>query len=81
LELAWTLSVPEHFNFVTDVMDRWALETPDAPALWCVNAATGAEQKFTFRQLARFSARAANVFHSAGVRRGDRVLIMLPRVP
>ena len=27
------------------------------------------------------SSQAANVFRSAGVRRGDRVLIMLPRVP
>jgi len=62
-------------------MDRWAKTQPDTPGLWCVDAVTGAEQKFTFQQLSGLSAQAANVFRSAGVRRGDRVLIMLPRVP
>ncbi len=73
--------MPEYFNFTTDVIDRWARLQPDAPGLWCVNAATGAEQKHTFQQLSALSSRAANVFRSAGMRRGDRVLIMLPRVP
>jgi acyl-coenzyme A synthetase/AMP-(fatty) acid ligase len=77
---SWELKVPEHFNFATDVMDHWAKIQPDTVGLWCVDAATGAEQKFTFRQLSDSSARAANVFQSAGVRRGDRVLVMLPRV-
>jgi acyl-coenzyme A synthetase/AMP-(fatty) acid ligase len=77
----WKLKVPEHFNFATVVMEHWAKVQPDTVGLWCVDAATGTEQKFTFRQLADASARAANVFHSAGVRRGDRVLVMLPRVP
>jgi acyl-coenzyme A synthetase/AMP-(fatty) acid ligase len=78
---SWELKVPEHFNFATDVMDHWARIQPDTPGLWCVDAASGTEQKFTFRQLSDLSARAAIVFQSAGVRRGDRVLVMLPRVP
>ena len=41
----------------------------------------GAEQKFSFRQLAALSRQAANFFRASGVRRGDRVLVMLPRVP
>jgi acetyl-CoA synthetase/medium-chain acyl-CoA synthetase len=73
--------VPRHFNFATDVVDRWAQERPDAPALWCVNAATGAEQKFSFRELATLSCQAAELLRSSGIRRGDRVLVMLPRVP
>jgi acyl-coenzyme A synthetase/AMP-(fatty) acid ligase len=77
----WELEVPEYFNFATDVMDHWAKIRPDVVGLWCVDVATGAEQKFTFRQLSDAGARAANVFRSAGVRRGDRVLVMLPRVP
>ena len=80
-ELAWTLSAPEYFNFTTDVMDRWARQTPEAQALWCVDASTGAEWKFTFRDLSRLGGQAANAFRSAGIRRGDHVLIMLPRVP
>jgi len=78
---SWKLKVPEYFNFAVDVIDRWAETQPTVPALWCVNAATGTEQKFTFQQLSRLSAQAANVLRSAGVRRGDRMLIMLPRVP
>jgi acyl-coenzyme A synthetase/AMP-(fatty) acid ligase len=78
---SWELKVPEYFNFTTEVMDRWARIQPDTVGLWCVDAATGTEQKFTFRQLSNLSAQGANVFQSAGVRRGDRVLVMLPRVP
>ncbi|MGA2248003.1 MAG: AMP-binding protein [Verrucomicrobiota bacterium] len=72
--------VPDFFNFAGDIFDGWAHSHPQNPALWCVDGATGAEQKFTFRQLSGLSAQAANVFRANGVRRGDRVLIMLPRV-
>ena len=72
---------PPHFNFATDVFDRMARERPEAPALWWVSAATGSEQKFSFRELAALSCQAANLLRSSGVRRGDRVLLMLPRVP
>ena len=75
------IKAPLHFNFGTDVIDRWAHERPDAPALWCVHASTGAEQRFSFRELAALSCQAAALLRSSGVRRGDRVLIMLPRVP
>lgn len=72
--------VPEFFNFATDIFDGWAQRRPEGVALWCVDGVTGAEQQFTFAELARLSAQAANVFRSHGVRRGDRVLVMLPRV-
>lgn len=62
-------------------MDRWAEQRPDAPALWWVNAVTGNEQRFTFRQLAALSCHAAGFLRLCGIQRGDRVLIMLPRVP
>jgi acetyl-CoA synthetase/medium-chain acyl-CoA synthetase len=75
------IKAPLHFNFAADVIDRWAQERPDAPALWCVSASTGAEQRFSFRELAALSCQAAALLRSSGVRRGDRVLIMLPRVP
>ncbi len=78
---SWDLKVPEYFNFATDVMDRWAKIQPDVPGLWHVDTITGTETKITFRQLADLSIRAANVLRSAGVRKGDRVLILLPRVP
>jgi acetyl-CoA synthetase/medium-chain acyl-CoA synthetase len=75
------IQAPLHFNFATDVIDRWAQVRPDAPALWCVNAVTGAEQRFSFKELAALSCQAAGLLRSHGIRRGDRVLLMLPRVP
>ncbi|MFT3831566.1 MAG: AMP-binding protein [Opitutaceae bacterium] len=75
------LTAPEFFNFATDVVDRWAQTRPDAPALWWVDAGTRAERKFTFREIAALSSQAANFFRSSGIKRGDRVLVMLPRLP
>ncbi len=72
---------PLHFNFARDVMDRWASEHPEAVALWVVDSPGGNEQKFSFRQLAGSSRRAASFFARQGIRRGDRVLVVLPRVP
>ena len=72
---------PLYFNFATDVVDRWATTRPQSLALWHVQAATRAEHKLTFQQIALLSRQAANLFCSCGLKQGDRVLLMLPRVP
>ena len=74
-------SAPELYNFASDVMDGWARTHSQSFGLWCVDARTGAEQKFTFAELANLSCQAANVFRKHRVQRGDRVLVMLPRIP
>lgn len=69
---------PENFNFAFDVLDEIARRTPDAPALmWCDES--GAERRFTFREMSELSSRAANVFHDLGIRKGDRVMLVLKR--
>ena len=73
--------VPPYFNFATDVFDHWADKTPDQCALWCVCAKTGNGQRYSFRELSQASRRAAGFFRASGIQRGDRVLVMLPRVP
>jgi acetyl-CoA synthetase/medium-chain acyl-CoA synthetase len=70
-----------HFNFARDVIDYWAQERPDSPALRSVDQSGTADRTFTFREIAELSRRAANAFSRAGVQRGDRVLVILPRVP
>ena len=76
-EFSW--SVPETFNFGADVIDRLAREA-DGPALiW--ESATGEERRFTFSDMARLTNRFANVLTAHGVKKGDFVLVMLPRVP
>lgn len=72
---------PPHFNFVTDVFDRWARERPGAIALWHVDPAAGSNRRFSFCEIAALSRRAANALTHCDIARGDRVLIMLHRVP
>jgi acyl-coenzyme A synthetase/AMP-(fatty) acid ligase len=76
-EFSW--DVPPTFNFGADVVDRWA-EDPTRPALvWCNDR--GEERRFTFDDIRRLSNRLANLLRERGVTKGDRVLVMLPRIP
>ncbi len=75
------LRAPPYFNFATDVIDAWAQVRGEAPALWHFNPVTGKQQKFSFGEMSMLSQKAAGLLQSCGVRKGDRVLIMLPRVP
>jgi acetyl-CoA synthetase/medium-chain acyl-CoA synthetase len=68
------------FNFARDVVERWGELRPHDLALWCVDEA-GAERRYTYAELVDLSRRASHSFHQCGVCRGDRVLVMLPRVP
>lgn len=72
------LTYPDSFNFGYDVVDRIAEETPDKRAMiWC--NVEGDERVFTFADVKRHSNRMANVFHRAGIGRGDRVMLILKR--
>lgn len=63
------------FNWALDHFDRMAAGN-DKPALWIVEE-SGAEQKVSFAQMAARSNQAANWLRGHGVRRGDRVMVML----
>jgi acyl-coenzyme A synthetase/AMP-(fatty) acid ligase len=73
------LELPTHFNFGGDVVDRWAENSDHLALIWCDE--TGAERRFTFGDISRLSNRCANLLAALGLCRGDRVLIMLPRLP
>ncbi len=71
---------PEFFNFAADVTDRWARERPEALALhWSDEG--GRERTFTWRQLRERSLHAARFLTGLGLGAGDRVFVMMPRVP
>ena len=73
-----TLDYPDNFNFGYDVVDKIAEETPDKRALvWC--NVQGEEHIFTFDHMKKYSNRMANVLRSAGIGRGDRVMLILKR--
>jgi acetyl-CoA synthetase len=74
------IDVPEFFNFGFDVIDAWANKDRNKLAMVWVNQ-DGLEEKFTFWDLMRLSNQIANIMIKYGVNKGDRVLIMLPRVP
>jgi acetyl-CoA synthetase/medium-chain acyl-CoA synthetase len=73
-------TAPTRFNFCADIVESWAAATPDAPAFWWVGDA-GDVQRVSFRLIASKARQAAHAFAVAGVRPGDRVLVVLPRVP
>ena len=74
------VKVPEYFNFATEVIDRWAEYDRNKLAMIWANL-QGDERKLTFRELERLSTQAANLLLSIGMKRGDRALVLLPRLP
>jgi acetyl-CoA synthetase len=68
----------DRFNWALDYFDVMARDNPQ-PALWLVDEDAG-EVKLSFAQLRERSNRVANAFRRLGVRRGDRVLLMLGNV-
>jgi len=63
------------FNWALDWFDRIA-EDNDDPALWIVEE-DGSEARYSFADMSRRSNQVANRLRDAGVRRGDRVILML----
>ncbi len=74
------LDVPQRFNAARDVVDAWAQKEPNRLALVTVGPSGGETGRYTFADLARRSNRAANVLHAHGVKKGDRLFVMLPRI-
>jgi len=63
------------FNWALDYFDAMA-EGNQANALWIVEE-DGSEQRYSFQQLAARSNQVANHLRALGVRRGERILLML----
>ncbi|XP_069503273.1 acyl-coenzyme A synthetase ACSM3, mitochondrial-like [Ambystoma mexicanum] len=78
--------VPEYFNFAADVLDKWAQKEkerskPSNPALWWVDG-RGGEVRWSFEELQALSKKVANMLSDAcGLKMGDRVIVILPRIP
>ncbi len=74
------LEVPEYFNFGFDVVDRWA-EDRTKLALAVAGEMGETLEKYTFFEIKRLSNRFANVMREKGLKKGDKVLVMLPWLP
>ncbi len=68
----------EKFNFAYDIVDELAKREPNKLAMLHLSE-DGTERRFTFKDIKMESARAANYFKSLGIKRGDRVMLVLKR--
>jgi len=71
--------IPERFNFATDVVDAWAAERDGTAVI--TETAAGEVRSLRFSDVSKASSRLADVLRSSGIAKGDRVIVMLPRVP
>ncbi len=68
----------EKFNFAFDVVDELGTRKPEKLAMLHVSE-SGEERRLTFSDMKKESSRAANYFKSLGIKRGDRVMLVLKR--
>ncbi len=74
----FSLEYPSNFNFAYDVVDAIAAEEPNKRAVvWCDDE--GNDRTLTFGEISRLSSQTAHFLVGQGVRRGDRVMLMLKR--
>ena len=73
-----TFKNTEKFNFAFDVMDAIAEEVPNKLAMLHLDR-NKQEHRFTFRDIHRASNRCANYFKALGIKKGDRVMLVLKR--
>lgn len=68
----------EIFNFGFDVVDKLAEKDPDKKALIYVSNDLK-DRSFTFADMKNYSNMTANYFRSMGIKKGDRVMLVLKR--
>ena len=70
--------IPSHFNFAYDVIDELARTHPDKRAMLHLSNDLE-EQTYTFADISRESDRTAAMLAAHGVKKGDRVMLILKR--
>jgi len=68
----------DEYNFAFDTVDEIARKSPDKLAMIHV-ANDMTERRFTFKDIKDASSQSANYFKSLGIKRGDRVMLVLKR--
>ena len=68
----------ERFNFAFDIVDELGRKKPDKLAMIHV-AEDKTERRFTFYDIKRASSQAANYFRAIGIKKGDKVMLVLKR--
>ena len=68
----------EKFNFAFDIVDELGRKKPEKLAMLHIDK-NKVERRFTFRDMKRYSAQTANYFKSLGIKKGDKVMLVLKR--
>ncbi len=77
-QTSFTWDVPAKFNFARDVIDVLARE--ERRGLLAVDM-QGNRREYTFGEIADATKRWAAVLRDAGIGKGDRVVVVLPKIP
>jgi len=72
--------IPKYYNFGFDVVDKWG-EDRTKLALISIDRTGKHDRYHTFYDLSRESNRFANFLKKVGVKKGDRVLVILQSIP
>ncbi len=72
------LCCPENYNFAYDIIDKFGEIDPDRPALLHVDLQKK-ETRFSYKQLSDLSSQAAHLFTKLGIKKGDKVMLVLKR--
>ncbi len=73
-----TFKNTDKFNFAFDLVDALAEREPDKLAMLHIGK-DKTERRFTFTDIKKESARCANYFKSLGIKKGDRVVLVMKR--
>ncbi len=73
-----TFEHADEYNFAFDTVDAIAAKYPDKLAMLHLDH-NKVERRFTFTDMSKASNRAANYFKSLGIKKGDRVMLVLKR--
>ena len=76
--LSITFKNTERFNFAFDLVDALAAREPEKLAMLHISR-DKTERRLTFRDVKKASAQCANYFKSLGIKKGDRVMLVLKR--
>ena len=68
----------DSFNFAFDVIDAIAEREPERRAMLHIDRNKN-ERTFSFQDMSKMSSRAANYFRSLGIKKGDKVMLVLRR--
>ena len=68
----------EKFNFAFDLVDELAKKEPEKLAMLHISK-DGTERRITFTDVKKASNKCANYFKSLGIKKGDRVMLVLKR--